>query len=499
MVTIELDGNSLSIETLHAIMFDHTKISISGSTRIRVNKSRETINEFVNAEKVVYGVTTGFGSLKDKFINKDDVSTLQVNLIKSHSVGVGEPISIPLTRGMLALRINTLVKGYSGVRMELIEYLVNVFNLGIFSKVPSQGSVGASGDLAPLSHLFVGYLGEGELYDPKLEKFTDAAAVLNSYHIPLMVLDAKEGLALNNGTPFMTVHLADAVYRCERLLKNATVVSALTLEALRGTHRAFHSGIHEVRGHDGQIRIAAEMRDLLSDSNSHEVHGMNKVQDAYSLRCIPQVHGPVLETLEFAKNIVTKEMNAATDNPLIIEGDVVSGGNFHGQYLASAADYLSIAITTLGNISERRKERLVNSDLSKLNGFLVDKVENLGLESGFMITQYTAAALAAENRTLSNPGSVHTIPTCQNSEDHVSMGAFAVRKLLSIVANTEKIVALELLAAVQAKEFTKETTSPKLETVMKTVRARVPHLHHDRFMGPDIAAVIDIVTQGSLI
>ena len=497
-MSLILTGSSLTIESLDNAIQLNLPIQISPEAFESIEKSHSYIKKIVQDESVVYGVTTGFGSLKDIVISKNDVKKLQENLLRSHSCGVGEPISMDLVKRMFILRINTLVKGYSGVSRQLIEYLVRIYNIGIFGKVPSKGSVGASGDLAPLSHLFVGYLGEGELFDPEVGSYAPAKNVLSKYQFPLMELGPKEGLALNNGTPFMSAHLSEAMVKISRIMSNANVVAALTLEALHGTHRAFTPGIHIARGQSGQIEVASTMKSILANSELHQFHSMGKVQDAYSLRCIPQVHGVVSDTIKFCDGILSRELNGVTDNPLVIDNDVVSGGNFHGQYLASIADYLSIALTTLGNMSERRIERLVNGNLSKLPSFLVANSSNLGLESGYMIVQYSAAALCAENRTLSNAGSVHTIPTCENSEDHVSMGAYCVRKLLQIVDNVSMIVAIELLCGVQAKEFTKEKSSFLIEEVCRLVRTKIPRLECDRYVKTDLDEIIELMKQTDL-
>jgi histidine ammonia-lyase len=396
---------------------------------------------------------------------------------------------------MMILRINTLCKGCSGVRPELVERLVDFVNRGIYSKVPCQGSVGASGDLCPLSHMMLGYLGYGELYDPKSKEYGPAQEVLHRHHLEPIRLEAKEGLASNNGTQFVTTHVAEAIYLSDKLLSHANLVAALTVEALRGTTKAFDARVSECRPHPGQIQVATEMRQHLDaetgGSERQAKYGSKLVQDAYSLRCLPQVHGTVYDTLQFARRIVETEMNAANDNPLVFGETVLSGGNFHAMYPATAADFLTIALTTLGNISERRVERLVNGSLSKLPSFLIR--ENAGLNSGCMILQYACAALAAENRVLSTPSCVNSIPTCENQEDFVSMGAFSARKLLNVVANVQHIVAVELFCAVQAYEFTPEPSTPKLVELVKKVRELVPTVTVDRYMKPDVDKVEELL------
>ena len=378
---------------------------------------------------------------------------------------------------------------------ELIERLVDFANRGIYSLVPSVGSIGASGDLCPLSHLMLGYLGYGDLYDPKLKEYGPARQVLRRHHLVPISLGAKEGLALVNGAQFITTLTAEGIHLSEKLLSHANLIAALTLESLRGTIKAFDDRVSQCRPHPGQIHVAAEMRQHLDaetgGSERQAKYGSKIVQDAYSLRCIPQVHGTVYDTLQFVRRIIETEMNASTDNPLIFGESVTSAGNFHGQYPATAADFLAIALTTLGNISERRVERLVNGSLSKLPSFLIR--ENPGMNSGCMILQYTAAAITAENRVLSTPSCVQSQSTCEAVEDHTSCGAFSARKLLNVVANVQHIVAVELFCAVQAYEFTPEASTPKLADLVKKVREIVPPVTVDRYMKPDLDKVKELL------
>jgi histidine ammonia-lyase len=493
---LTLDGNSLTIESFYSAMTqDSTVIRVSDDAWKRIKESRAGVEKMLAEKQVAYGITTGFGSLKDCAVSSDQLGQLQHNLIVSHAVGTGEAIPLHRVRGMMILRINTIAKGHSGVRPELVERLLDFTNRGIYSKVPCQGSVGASGDLAPLSHMMLGYLGYGELYDPKTKEYAPASEVLHRHHLDPIKLEAKEGLALNNGTQFITTHTAEGVYLATRLLSQANLVAALTLESLRGTTKAFDARISACRPHPGQIQVAAEMRrHLEAESGGSErqaKYGAKLVQDAYSLRCVPQVHGVVHDTIQFARRIIETEMNSANDNPLIFGDDARSGGNFHGQYPATAADFLTIALTTLGNISERRVERLVNGDLSKLPPFLIR--ENPGLNSGCMIHQYVAAALASENRVLSTPSSVTSLPTCMGQEDHTSMGAFSARKLLNVVNNVYHIIAVELFCAAQAYEFTPEASTPKLVELVKKVRDIVPPVTVDRYMKPDVDKLKEFV------
>lgn len=491
-----LDGRHLSIDKLYKLMTDPVqKISISEEALERVVKSRTVVDKLVTDNKIAYGITTGFGSLKNCVINPSQLQDLQHNLIKSHACGTGPNLPLHRVRGMLALRINTLLRGCSGVTVDLIKRLVDFFNKGIFSRVPEQGTVGASGDLAPLAHLMLGYLGIGELWDPSTNSYQNASEVLKKHNLDPAMLNAKEGLALINGTQFITTHAVESIYLAKQLLAQANGVAALTLEALHGTFKAFDARVSENRPHPGQIAVSQDMRMYLAaDKGGSARYNKDNVQDAYSLRCIPQVHGVVYDTLQFVNKMIETELNSATDNPLVLDEEIISAGNFHGQYPASACDYLAIAMTTLGNISERRIERLVNGSLSKLPSFLIKGQP--GLNSGVMILQYCAAALASENRVLSTPASVTSIPTCENQEDHVSMGGFSARKLLQIINNVYHIVAIELFCAVQAYEFSPEQSTAILDGVVKNVRKIVPSLNEDRYLEPDIEKLKEFLKNG---
>lgn len=501
MDVLTLTGSDLNIEDFYTAAHNQDyKIEISADAWKRIQISRESVETMIKQQRVAYGITTGFGSLKDCIISPEQLEKVQHNLIISHAAGTGNALPVHRVRGMLILRINTLIKGFSGVSVDLIEKLIAFFNYKIYSTVPDQGTVGASGDLAPLAHLVLGYLGYGKLWNPEAKCYQDANTVLDTFGFYPLRLKAKEGLALINGTQFITAHVAEGIYLGSQLLKQATLISALTLEALKGTIKPFDPRVSESRPHEGQSSVAAQMREYLQypeGSERYRQFAKNTVQDAYSLRCISQVHGTVEDTLKFVNTIITTEMNSSTDNPLIFGNDVISGGNFHGQYPATAADFLAIAITTLGNISERRIERLMNSSLSKLPSFLIRSEP--GVNSGCMILQYTAAALAAENRTLVYPASVTTIPTCENQEDHVSMGGFAARKLLQILDNVYHIVAIELFCAVQAYEMTVDAdgtvipTTPELIDLVNTVRAVIPAVKEDRYLAPEIGGLRELL------
>ncbi|KAF7701906.1 hypothetical protein HF521_001189 [Silurus meridionalis] len=415
---------------------------------------------------------------------------LQENLIRSHSAGVGSPLNPERTRMLLALRINVLAKGYSGISLETLHSMMQAFNASCLSFVPEKGTVGASGDLAPLSHLALGLMGEGKMWSPK-SGWADAKYVLEAHGLKPISLKPKEGLALINGTQMITSMGAEAVERAESIARQADIIAALTLEVLKGTTKAFDSDIHELRPHPGQKEVALRFRALL-DSDHHpseiaESHRFcDRVQDAYTMRCCPQVHGIVNDTIAFVKNIINTEINSATDNPMVFaeRGETISGGNFHGEYPAKALDYLSIGVHELASISERRIERLCNPSLSELPAFLVNEG---GLNSGFMIAHCTAAALVSENKVLCHPSSVDSLSTSAATEDHVSMGGWAARKALRVIEHVEQVLAIEMLAACQGIEFLRplHTTTP-LEKVYDLVRSVVKPWIKDRFMAADI-------------
>jgi histidine ammonia-lyase len=463
----------------------------------------------VREKKVVYGITTGFGNFAHVSIDAADVEQLQYNLVTSHAAGVGSPMSLERALSLMVLRINTLAKGHSGVRPETLQHMLNCFNRRCVPFVPEQGSVGASGDLAPLAHQACGLLGVGKMWDQRTGTWGSAAEILALHGLAPIRLSAKEGLSMINGTQFITSLAAEAIGRCETLVRVADIVAAFTLEALQGSFKAFDPRIHASRPHHGQGLVARRVRALLHSQHmpseiSEQHKHCNKVQDSYTLRCIPQVHGVVNDTLAFVRGVIETEMNSATDNPMVFpdpanegQGDIVSGGNFHGEYPAKVLDYLAVAIHELSNISERRIERLVNPALSELPAFLTP---NGGLNSGFMIAQVTAAALVSENKTLCHPASVDSIPTSANKEDHVSMGAWAARKCISVVRNVENVIGIELMCSAQAIDFLRplKTTEP-LEKVYAAVREVIPTWDKDRFVSPDIEAACSLVKSGELI
>ncbi|XP_051238762.1 histidine ammonia-lyase [Dicentrarchus labrax] len=490
---ISLDGNSLTSTDLVNLGKGLYKIKLTLEAERKVVQSRELLDTIVKENKVVYGITTGFGKFARTVIPVSKLKELQENLVRSHSAGVGNPLSPERTRMLLALRINVLAKGHSGISLETLHAMIQAFNASCLSFVPEKGTVGASGDLAPLSHLALGLMGEGRMWSPK-SGWADAKYVLEAHGLKPISLRPKEGLALINGTQMITSLGAEAVERAQAIARQADIIAALTLEVLKGTTKAFDSDIHALRPHPGQIEVALRFRSLL-DSDHHpsqiaESHRFcDRVQDAYTMRCCPQVHGVTNDTINFVQNIINTEINSATDNPMVFaeRGETISGGNFHGEYPAKALDFLAIAVHELASISERRTERLCNPSLSELPAFLVNEG---GLNSGFMIAHCTAAALVSENKVLCHPSSVDSLSTSAATEDHVSMGGWAARKALRVVEHVEQVLAIELLAACQGIEFLRplRTTTP-LEKVYELVRSVVKPWIKDRFMSPDIEAV----------
>lgn len=490
---ISLDGNSLTSTDLINLGRGLYKIKLTPEAERKVVQSRELLDTIVKENKVVYGITTGFGKFARTVIPVSKLKELQENLVRSHSAGVGNPLSPERTRMLLALRINVLAKGHSGVSLETLQAMIQAFNASCLSFVPEKGTVGASGDLAPLSHLALGLMGEGKMWSPT-SGWADAKYVLEAHGLKPISLKPKEGLALINGTQMITSLGAEAVERALAIAQQADIIAALTLEVLKGTTKAFDSDIHALRPHPGQIEVAQRFRSLL-DSDHHpsqiaESHRFcDRVQDAYTMRCCPQVHGIANDTIAFVQNIINTEINSATDNPMVFaeRGETISGGNFHGEYPAKALDFLAIAVHELASISERRIERLCNPSLSELPAFLVNEG---GLNSGFMIAHCTAAALVSENKVLCHPSSVDSLSTSAATEDHVSMGGWAARKALRVIEHVEQVLAIELLAACQGIEFLRplRTTTP-LEKVYELVRSVVKPWMKDRFMSPDIEAV----------
>lgn len=494
---IEIDGESLRIEDVIAVARNFEKVRIADKVKEKVDRSRKIIEDIIREGKVVYGVSTGFGELARVRINREDMERLQENLIRSHSCGVGERLRRDLVRAMMLLRANSLVKGYSGVRMDIIEMLVKMLNKKIHPVIPEKGSLGASGDLIPLAYIALAMMGEGKVEVGN--EILDAEEALKEANLKPIRMKAKEGLALINGTQLCSAYLCFAIVDGENLLKNALIAGAMSLEALKGTDQAFREEIHALRPHQGQLKAARILWKLTRDSEIIRSHrNCPKVQDAYTLRCMPQVFGAVFDALDFARKIAEIEINSVTDNPLVLEnGEVLSGGNFHAQNLALAMDTLSIAISFLGSFSERRIARLVDEKLSGLPPFLV---ENSGINSGFMMPHYLAASLVNENKILAHPASIDSIPVSANQEDFVSMGANAGRKLMKIIENTEHIIAIEFLAASQALEFLKPLKpSPSIQKAYEIIRKHVPRLERDRVMDEDIEKVRRLIRKGKIV
>jgi histidine ammonia-lyase len=488
MKKIILDGSNLSLDQIYSISHDlkgQIQVSIDSHSLSKMKASRDFVFSVVKKGEPVYGINTGFGALASKHIEEKDLAQLQINLIRSHCTGVGKPFSRAITRAIMVLRANCLISGYSGVNPEIVELLLDFLNHGLTPVVPEKGSVGASGDLAPLSHIALALIGEGEVeYNGKVIRSDFAIEDIKKKPV---TLGPKDGLALINGTAVMAALGSLALHEAKILARTADIVSALTLEAVRGTAKAFHPGISQLKPHSGQIAVAKNMMNLLKDSeilNSH--HDCGKVQDPYSLRCIPQVHGACRQTIKHAEDVILTEINSVTDNPLIFVDtkEVLSGGNFHGEAIALAMDYLAMGLAELANISERRVEKMMNPTFSDLPAFLT---KNSGLNSGLMIAHVTMAALASENKGLCHPSSVDSIPTSTDKEDHVSMGVTSGRKLHQVLENLKYCLSIELLCNTQALEFLKPLQSSKpLNAVYKLVRKHVQPIEDDRILHKDI-------------
>ncbi len=492
---ILLDGHSLTIDQIVSIARHNSPFALAEEAISKVKRSRQTVEGMVADQRVVYGVTTGFGKFSDVVIPEEEVSDLQENLIKSHACGMGEPYPAEVVRAMMVLRVNALSQGFSGIRLETLQLLIDMCNRGVHPIIPQQGSLGASGDLAPLAHMVLVMLGLGEAeYEGKR---MSGGAALQAAKLEPIRLTAKEGIALINGTQAMTALLSLALSDARIIMESAEVIAAMTVEALRGIPKAFDPQLHAVRPHPGQQESARKLLRHLAGSERTSEQGELRVQDAYSLRCIPQVHGATRDTLEYVWQAVTRECNSVTDNPILFPdtGDVISGGNFHGQPMALVADFLAIALAELANISERRIERLVNPQLSGLPAFLT---ATGGLHSGFMITQYVAASIVSENKVLCHPASVDSIPSSANQEDHVSMGTTAARKLRTVLANVYKVLAIEYLASAQALDFGQGALGAGTQKAYQLLRNEIAHLDKDREMHLDMAAAEQLLLRGVL-
>jgi histidine ammonia-lyase len=494
-----ITGDELSLEDISRVALQAAPVEIAKEAYARMESSRGVIAAVLDAGAVAYGINTGFGKLSDVQIPSAQLASLQLNLVRSHCCGVGEPLPDAEVRAMLFLRANVLAKGFSGVRPLLVDTIAAFLNAGVYPVIPSRGSVGASGDLAPLAHLALGLIGEGEVtYQGRKLPAADALAIAG---ISAIELQAKEGLALLNGTQAMCGVGALALLSAWRVAKLADLAGAMSLEALRGTPAAFDARIQKVRPHAGQVAAARHLVELLADSEIRESHRTNdpRVQDAYCLRCMPQVHGAVRGVLAHVADVIAIESGSATDNPLIFaaEGDILSGGNFHGAPLAFALDYAAIAMTDLISISERRIDRLINPDINEgLPPFLSDTP---GLSSGFMIAHVTAAALLSEAKVLAHPASIDSVPTSGGKEDHVSMGMTAALKLRQIVANAEYVLAIELMTAAQGLDYRHPLKAAlRVEDAWQVIRAAVPRLEADRVLSGDIEQLAQVIREGKL-
>ena len=522
MITIDTDD--LTLDDFMNVIIHHHKVQLGPNAINKIEAARKVVDTMSMNDAAVYGINTGFGSLSTIKMNSNDCIQLQYNLIRSCAVGVGEACPPWVARGMFLLRLKCITNGNSGIRLCIAEKIVEALNKNYIPYIPCQGSVGASGDLCPLSHLFLGLLGEGKAlnntnnttnnnnntnnnttnnntYTTNSTNYISAKDVMNTLDITPITLDTKEGLGLTNGTQYITTWTAYSTYHALRIMNLSSIIAATSIEALHGIPNAFDPRIHAVKPHTGQIEVAKQIRSILQNKNNNDenininennnINNCVKVQDAYSLRCIPQVHGAVYDLIKFVEKHVLVEMNCSNDNPLILGSNVVSGGNFHGMYIGMAADQLAYAFSILCNISERRVERMVNADLNKL--FPPFLTPNPGLHSGFMLIQYTSAAITAENRQLANPGSVDNINTCAGFEDIVSMAAWPVRKAYQSMENTYKVLALELFTANQALHFSKLNTNITTNHIINHLRSTIPFITSDVYMGDYIEQVISFV------
>ncbi|MGL6105406.1 histidine ammonia-lyase [Romboutsia sp.] len=499
MNKVLIDGSSLTIEEVVNVARNGHEISLTLEALQKVKIARDLVDKLVEEEKMIYGITTGFGKFSDTVISKEDTKTLQRNLIISHACGVGKPLDEEVVRAIMLLRVNALSKGHSGIRIETLNTLIDMINKGVHPIIPEKGSLGASGDLAPLSHMVLTMIGEGEaIY--KGERMTSKDAMEKAGVPVVEYLSSKEGLALINGTQVMTAVGALTVYDSINLLKTADIALGLTMESLNGIKCAMDEKVHQVRPHKGQINTAKNILDLFENSEMVSKQGEIRVQDAYSLRCSPQIHGASKDAIEYVKNKLNIEINSVTDNPIIFPEveEIISGGNFHGQPMALSFDFLGIALSEIANISERRLEKLVNPALNHgLPAFLAN---NGGLNSGFMIVQYSAASLVSENKVLAHPASVDSIPSSANQEDHVSMGTIAARKAREIMENARKVVAMEILAAAQAIDLRgKKTLGKGTEAAYKVVREHTTFVDKDRIMYLDINICEDIIKKNLIV
>lgn len=499
---IEIDGEHLTIEQVKKVARHRYKVALSSTAQRKMEDSEKILRKLVERDEPVYGINTGYGPFRDKKVNKEEVEQLQKNLIRSHAVGTGDPFPEEVVKAAMLVRANTIAKGYSGARPLIVNTLLEMLNNDVTPFVPEKGSVGASGDLAPLSHLTLVLMGEGEAYYNKQR--IPGKEAMQKANIKTIELRAKEGLAINNGATFSAGVAALAVEDAENLVRNALLAAALSFEALKITSKAFDKRVHNLRPHTGQIEAAQYIRDLTKGSTLIDSL-KEKVQDDYSIRCVPQVIGASIDAIQYVRHIVETEINSATDNPLLVEGDAISCGNFHGQPLALAMDFLGIAVSEIGDISERRTAKLMDNGHSDgLPAFLIPE-EKAGLNNGFMMVQYTTAALVSENKVLAHPASVDSIPTSANAEDHVSMSTIAARKAREIIKNVEAIIGIELLCAAQGIDLRKEEVSipnslgEGTRIAYKTIREEISELTEDRYLYPDIEEIRKMVHERVLV
>ncbi len=495
---VYLNGKDLTIDQVASVARNGEEVSISEEARILIQKARNYVDEKLAAHAVIYGLTTGFGKFSDTFILPEATAELQKNLIISHACGMGEPLDKETVRASMLLRLNTLSRGNSGIRLSTMDTLLNMLNRGVHPVIPQKGSLGASGDLAPLSHMVLVMIGEGHA-EYKGEVLPGKEAMARA-GIPVIALAAKEGLALINGTQIMTAIGALAIYDAVSLARAADIAAAMTTEAQNGILKAFDAKIHELRGHQGQKESARNLLTLLQGSRLAQDVIPGKVQDAYSIRCVPQIHGASRDAIRYVFDAVTREINAVTDNPIIFpdEDEAISSGNFHGQPMALAFDFLGIALAEYANVSERRIERMVNPQIN--DGLPAFLIPDGGLNSGFMIAQYAAASMVSENKVYAHPASVDSIPSSANQEDHVSMGTTAARKARMILDNAEKVVGIELFVAAQALWLRgDEKLSPATKAVYDHIRVSVPPAHKDIVMHYEMVKLDQMVKSGELV
>ncbi len=498
-----IDGDSLTLDTIEVFLKTNLKVELSNQSKKNIKKSRNLIEKWIDKGEVIYGVTTGFGEFANVNISRENLQQLQENLILSHAVGCGENLPPAIVKIMMLLRVNALAKGFSGIRLQTLELLINMINNNIIPVVPSQGSVGSSGDLVQLSHLVLAMIGKGRVQIVKDVLNENASSVkiipakngLKKFNLEPVKLEAKEGLALINGTQMMTAFASYIAIRAMKLVKIADISASLSHEALRATDKAFDARLHNLRPFPGQLTTARNVLKLIDKSEIRKSHIKNdtRVQDAYSIRCVPQIHGASRDAVDYVCSRVSIEINSVNDNPIIFPEteEHIEGGNFHGQSMALAMDFMGIALSELANVSERRTERMVNGNLSGLPRFLAT---NGGLNSGLMIAQYTAASLVSENKVLAHPASVDSIPTSANQEDHNSMGSIAAQKCYRILHNVQNVLAIELMTAAQALEFLKPLKPGKgTRIVYNEIRKVVKSLKTDRLLHPDVKKIADLI------